>query len=368
MVLGSLKRANSEFIRIEVQMPARKWSTLLFTFLYAVLFSMPVTSEPPAKDARPEWCKPLKTLLAKLTIESGSPPDVIYVSHAHDTEKLASLSRSDFKNLVIVDDAAFSDSTVQAALQNNDAPLFLGSKISLPEVEKYLGRKVRKIRFVVLLPSDAIGVKNVWGNGLPGKGIQASVRYMDTIQPMFRELKSCRILDNTMKDSALPSLRAEIEKAEKDELLVVVGHNEGGEIKCPDGSTIKLSEVNHKFSNGKLGIVLTCNSMKYPRGAGDVALVTTRDLELDEIAMVADALESWDPAVEKDGTTKEVYKSLRWTLIKLQIAMDTIRGMEHKKDVRVRAIVTLGVGGATITGGTVLFYSSPTDRKAPPKR
>jgi hypothetical protein len=174
-------------------------------------------------------------------------------------EKYKILS-AEFDPVLLVDDSTLSTPEMRRFINETGAKLVC--KLGTPPntIEPFLQRKVQSLKVITLLPSDARGIAKLYGvdENLAQAGLAQMQKTVDQFATIFGSAVSSR--HQAVSDA---SSLEKILKSEHDETVIIVGHNNGTDLKFPDGSTLKLTKVNDLLTSqpGK-GVLLSCDTLE----------------------------------------------------------------------------------------------------------
>ena len=184
---------------------------------------------------------------------------------------------------------------VRSALWDSNARLILNDYGNVEAVRGFLTHHLGGVKVIAVLPTSDDGIKNVFGD--LGQGVAPTARYLRRVQEVARPLGA----DATVLDDSQPGdpkmserLMSLIEKAKPDEFIGLVAHSHDGIIPLPDGSSLKVEDVQAALAGHQArGGVFTCNSIvAVPQG--NVAVLTTKRLHFDEVMQVLVDFEAKD--------------------------------------------------------------------------
>lgn len=178
---------------------------------------------------------------------------------SNPTEELKNLNSND---LLLLDEAALSNSKIIEALKDSDVSLCLSvnrfSKSSELVAQNLLVSKFDDIKVVAVIPNTSVAIENVF----EVNATSSMLKQMQSTNKQFEKFSNTRVI-SSVDESFLGSIDKAISESKNGDLLVFVGHNNAGRLMGPDGSSILISELNRKLvANRKVGIILSCETIK----------------------------------------------------------------------------------------------------------
>jgi hypothetical protein len=183
-------------------------------------------------------------------------------------------------DLVVIDGATLRDPLSLQSIRTSKAVIMLKTAHPGEEARSLLGRQVSTVAVIAALPKDESGVAGMYRKTT---AVPAVVQEYKRTAAAFEKLPNTRVMSAaigavSIRDTVLAEARAK----RPNDLLVVVAHNEKGELKFPDRSRVTTEEIAsaNAQSNRPL-LVLSCETLATEPALA--AFVTTRALRFDEI-------------------------------------------------------------------------------------
>lgn len=187
-------------------------------------------------------------------------------------------------DVFVLPEAALRDRELLRRVATTKATIAVSSGSgSAATVDAALRRPARELRTVVLLPNDAAGAANVFE--VPAESAGRIVQQVRAVESSFTNAGNVTQLAAAAPPSPhAAQIRRIANEAEPGTALLFVGHNVEGILRCPDGSTIPVAEIQTILAARNLaGAVLSCETaVKSTNAAGTV--VTTQRLRIDDTA------------------------------------------------------------------------------------
>lgn len=134
-------------------------------------------------------------------------------------------------------------------------------------------------------------------------------------------------------------------------VVILAGHNVNGEFRFADGVSLHLTEINRLLSaSGKQGIYLSCDAQNYvPTSPGAPSRLWDSDA-LKITGKIGDSLGGWNNALP--GSPNRLNQN----------TLDGVQGVINgvvRSAARRNKLVAVTAGGATVAGGTALYWLAP---------
>jgi hypothetical protein len=241
--------------------------------------------------------------------------------------EMGKLETSTTNYIPIVDSNVLSDKkAVDAIKKSRRQFLFFAESASNEQIGKMLDTSISDIMSIAIVP---IGDKNISTTfGLDSRNLpvnQDMKNQMEKAKQDFNKMERCDIVS----DETTPIrefILGRIQKLRPNQLIVITGHNEEGILTAPNGK-ISIGEINKELeAQNRFGIILSCETMRYPSLASNLLLTSQRIEFHDAVKAIAKI----EQRLAKDGTT-----DIR------QIAADMQSALVEDKDARNRKIIVV---------------------------
>lgn len=289
-----------------------------------------------------------------LTVDISSPQaGCIDLRGSVNAARMSDLQSAPPGKLVVVDKEALRNPVLVDSLAKSRTHLCFASPREVRVIEALLAAEVKQPKFFVLLPNHPNEIRAVWN--LPHEqDVTLIARQMSKARPEWEKLVDATILGGQPKktESISDALRQAIPQRDSDSnLIVIFGHNEDGVIRCPDGSTITVLEIQRLAEKRQsTAIVLSCDTINVvPDGQG---ILTTKRLQFDETAKVlqiAQARLAGQPGHSMGAFLNEV-----------EGAFGTVATEATRRAIKL----SIGVSGTILTVVAVVLSSDDEDEKA----
>jgi len=206
-----------------------------------------------------------------------------------DENLLSSIKKARPYDILVLHEKVLCDPNVKAALAESPARLVLRS---VGDTRSLCAKHIQSMSVIAVFPTTEDGVRNVF----PERPVRATQSYLLHVKSTMEELQKLRSGDQSTpglvdvvvldqkpaKGSMSEQLLDAVRTTKATEFVLLICHSEKGLIPLPDGSAVKLTEL-EKVLDKRTAVILTCNSIDYTESGVD-AVVTTRKLEFDEVA------------------------------------------------------------------------------------
>lgn len=194
---------------------------------------------------------------------------------------------------------------------------------------KVLDARIGTPHVFAVLPEAPEAIKGVFGRTSP-----RIEHYMKANVERFQNLSHVSICSDEKK-SFRDTVMNEIRSGKSGDMFILVGHNDDGFIRGPDGTGVSVKDINDEcHHNSRPAIILSCSTIRYSQQLVN-GFVTPRDLEFDEMAYALKLTES-QLTGRRSATLREFATSLSTSFEKL------------KENKRQKVVVILTVVGTAI--------------------
>ena len=212
------------------------------------------------------------------------------------------INNLDSNSLVLIDNATLSNKAAMGNIKNSKARFCIKSPTGINRLKNALGSEVNDFEVIALIPRTKKEVKNIFG--VEGEDARIVLKQMKKTERYFKEIDNQTILNGTSNSETMAEMlsRQILGNSDTKKTYLIVGHNEKGNLKFPDGSTATINEIYKNINKaGQQGIVLSCQTVDSSYKA-TMGVFTTRRLEFENIAMSIKKTAKW----AKDGESKTV--------------------------------------------------------------
>ncbi len=243
--------------------------------------------------------------------------------------------------LVFIDSDVTRDQAALSALRKSKAQIVLKTDAGPSAARALLTHRIGSVSVLATIPQDAAGVAATYRPEtvkIPG----VLAEYKSAGQRLSALPNGLVVSSATTKQTIRQRLLAEAGARQTADLLVVVGHNQDGLLKLPDGSSLQLDELARTSEkSGRPVLVLSCETVSADIHAA--GFVTTRPLYFDEIG---GALNAALLGKANHGTVGEFVRSMNVAL-----------AAEGSDGRRAKIIAAVAVIGSTVLVMAILNAS-----------
>jgi hypothetical protein len=193
--------------------------------------------------------------------------------------------RYDAKTFFFLDRNKLQNEENQAVFSTHPSKLVIASPGGIKAVKEYVSTPIARTEILFIVPTDDDGVKNMFGTANPDFSF-----HFNTAKAILEPLPNVKFIEREIHPSSIPS-----EKQMKDALIdrinqiilsnplsingktliLIVGHNENGELKFPDGSSVA---IDHLYSFADCLTVISCETIQHlPENLTGIASVVPLD-------------------------------------------------------------------------------------------
>lgn len=248
-------------------------------YIFSVLLSLQLFIAP-SIAASADCCLPKSRLSQALPSSESSIIDFTVGNLKPSTEyRIAHSTSSDF---ILIDSASINKESSFRALQRSKATIVLRTEQGRNAANHLLEQEILGVDVLATIPEDAHGV-NLMYNSDTGKFPQV-VNHYAKVSADLKQISGVKVISKRPNSSKINAilLNEAKSKEHKNRMFIIIGHNEEGKLRLPDGSNISVSElVNASSESGRPILILSCETLHsniYQSG-----FVTTRALFFDEI-------------------------------------------------------------------------------------
>lgn len=196
-------------------------------------------------------------------------------------------------DLIVISDNTLLNKPLIGEIKKAKTPLIFtlgdNSVASRAKAQNMLMRKFESISTVAVLPQDAASISRVWNKKITSK---TALTQMKRAKAQFNRIHNAKVISGTEAVSFKAQILHEIASGSENELFILVGHNENGFIKGPDGTQLALQEFTQALSRHKRqGLLLSCETMSTGPVFGP-AMLTTNRLLPEQVAMALHATQA----------------------------------------------------------------------------
>lgn len=233
-------------------------------FIFAVLFSLISASNVYAFDdlgiKDPKACTNLMSALL-----SSSPSDSLYKMSPISPDMLESGnlgSNAGRYEYIEIGRDRLSDLKLREKVINSEGRLFYKGSGGINEAQEFFDTWVESPKVVFAIPDDAETIKNVYGKSIADADINTIKKQMNRVQ---ESLVGLDVLETTDKSKDINAQYIfDLINADTSDTLVIVGHNQKGNLKLPGGESVNIAELqNTANEKHKTLLIVSCNSFDH---------------------------------------------------------------------------------------------------------
>lgn len=242
-----------------------------------------------AKQERLETCrkilesledaKRLRSFTEQLQ-QSADTRRIVDLTRAGLTDFKAATAKANVDDVLVMNERRLSDQDFVSALGNSPALFSVAATSDARAVGAILGVKAGQPEIVVAIPTNSVGVQNVFG--VPATISAPTVEYLAATSRQFLVLRNSRLLNHSLNGRSLAEQLLSRARRHTSDTLVVVAHNERGLLKLPDGSSVRV-DVLYKALGSRVGLILSCDTI-HAEEVPKNALLTNRELDFKDVA------------------------------------------------------------------------------------
>ncbi len=188
--------------------------------------------------------------------------------------------------LIVVDDGILNNKSALDTLKTSPARLVFhsnsGAHRTMPTIleQPILGSP----EIIALLPNDANGVQKVFGKINDPAIVNTTLNQMERTKTTLNTLENFQLSIETSRENTSIAKQIELEASSKEnDMLIIIGHNDNGVLKAPDGSSVNINNVFKLLKESKRpALILSCETIN--KSLSPDGVMTTRRLKFEEIA------------------------------------------------------------------------------------
>jgi len=251
-------------------------------------------------------------------------------------------------DILVINERNLADAQFTSGLESSAALFSIASANGGGSVNPILRSRAGQPEIVAAIPTDALGVQNVFG--IPPSASGPAVEYLDDTAGQFRALKNSKVLNYALNGRSLAEVLVSKAKRDSRDPLVVVAHNDRGLLKLPDGSSIRIDAL-YQALGKRVGVVLSCDTI-HAEAPPNNAVLTNRELDFRDVATGLASVENLlaaNPSVSLASVLLVFSKSIP---LRMSSSAETVK------------VVAMIVGGLIVIG--LLYYWVCEDSATPP--
>jgi hypothetical protein len=228
----------------------------------------------PVYARQPNYCIP--------SSQDGTLAPYIVDCRNKDFQKNYEILATQFDPVILVDDEALAKPDMRRFLDENRINLVCKTGKGEQSIDRFLLQRIKTVKILDVLPTNAGEIAAVYdvSEAVAGGG----VAQMEVIGRKLSSYGTKRISIGGTHNRNVANLLTEALAKRDDSTVIIVGHNDGRNLKFADGSDLPVTEVNNMLSNrpGR-GVLLSCDTLNRV-GESDDGVFSARILEWNDIA------------------------------------------------------------------------------------
>lgn len=272
----------------------------------------------------------------------GEPKLLALSTQPADAAKI--LRGAEPSDIFVLDQTGILDNALLDRLRRSRATYVLKSnKEDLNSVRNMLAQPIGKPEYAVAIPTDDVGVRNVFG--VSTKNSAAAVSYLSRLYWEYKKLQRVSLFyqSASLGSSIADQILSKASDPKAQNLFVVVAHNQKGSLRFPDGSALRISKLQDLLTTrGRPGLILSCDTVQAIEDSAPGAILTGKSLDFAAIRKALSKI---------DRTSQNKAASFAEALV---VSSSAIAGPKVEKDKVI--FVAFAVIGFLVVGGSIYFW------------
>jgi len=190
-------------------------------------------------------------------------------------------TKSEAKKFYFLDPRLLSDEIIRTKIAEGESKLVIASSGGVNAVRGYVYSSFIKTKVVFTAPATESAAKEMFGKDLPQSILTGIVAHFGRAKQILAEQQNVEFLERPTQRPIRDTVLEKLAAIGTNVLFVVVGHNENGHLKFPDGTGLAIDELASKASSMmKMCMIISCETASsLPKDFTGVASVAPLDPE-----------------------------------------------------------------------------------------